>query len=114
MEDKGIAFALGSDVGAGTTLNMLYHAKQMNFRQSELPVLPAQMLYSITLGSARILELQDRIGSLNANKDADFVLLKPPQGFEIGMHTLSQVCFLSEDFEVSKIFVQGQDRTVEG
>lgn len=111
IADKGIPLGLGSDVGAGTTLNMLYHAKQMNFRQSVLPVLPPQMLYSITLGSAKILGLQDRIGSLNAGKDADFILLKAPQGFEIGVHSLSQVCFLSEDFEVSKVFVQGQDRT---
>jgi len=113
ISDKSIPFGLGSDVGAGTTLNMLYHAKQMNFRQSELPVLPAQMLYSITLGNAKILGIDHRIGSLNASKDADFVLLKPPQGFDIGAHTLSQVCFLSEDFKISKVFVQGQDRTIE-
>ncbi|MDY0325270.1 MAG: amidohydrolase family protein [Candidatus Cloacimonadaceae bacterium] len=112
IADRGLPFGLGSDVGAGTTLNMLQHAKQMNFRQSELPVLPAEMLYHITLGSAQILGLQDRLGSLSAGKDADFILLKPPQGFEIGAHSLSQVCFLSEDFELSKVFVQGQDRTV--
>ena len=113
IADKGILFGLGSDVGAGTTLNMLQHAKLMNFRQSEYPVLPEQMLYHITLGSATILGLNDRIGSLNTDKDADFVLLRPPQGFDIGIHTLSQVCFLSEDFEIAKVFVQGQDRTVE-
>ena len=112
ISDKGIPFALGSDVGAGTTLNMLYHAKQMNFRQSTSPVLPPQMLYHITLGSAKILGLQDRIGSLNADKDADFILLKPPQGFDIGGHSLSQICFMSEDFEISRVFVQGQDMTV--
>lgn len=110
ITDHGIPFGLGSDVGAGTTLNMLYHAKQMNFRQSEQSVSPQQMLYHITLGSAAILGLQDRIGSLNPGKDADLILLKPPQGFEIGAHSLSQICFLSEDFEMSRVFVQGQDR----
>jgi len=32
-------------------------------------------LYGLTMANARILELQDRIGSLEAGKDADFILL---------------------------------------
>jgi guanine deaminase len=108
ISEKGIPFALGSDVGAGTTLNMFYHAKQMNFRQSVIPVYPAEMLYRVTLGSARILKLEDRIGSLDRGKDADLVLFKPPESFEIGEHSLSQICFLSEDFELCQIYLQGR------
>jgi guanine deaminase len=39
VKAHNIPFGLGSDVGAGTSLNMLYHAKQMNFRQNTDPVL---------------------------------------------------------------------------
>jgi imidazolonepropionase-like amidohydrolase len=35
----------------------------------------AQALHGLTLANARILDLQDRIGSLTAGKDADFVVL---------------------------------------
>jgi hypothetical protein len=52
IEEARIDYGLGSDVGAGTSLNMLYHTKMMNYRQSSYPVLPAKALYHITLGSA--------------------------------------------------------------
>ncbi|HEY0375967.1 MAG TPA: amidohydrolase family protein [Pyrinomonadaceae bacterium] len=32
-------------------------------------------LYAMTLGNARLLDLQDRVGSLEAGKDADFIIL---------------------------------------
>jgi cytosine/adenosine deaminase-related metal-dependent hydrolase len=35
----------------------------------------AGALAAVTLGGARMLELQDRVGSLEPGKDADFVLL---------------------------------------
>lgn len=104
----GIPFGLGSDVGAGTSLNMLYHAKLMNFRQSKYPVLPAEMLYRITLGNARILHLEHSIGSLDGGKDADMILLTPPRGFEIKEQSLSQLCFSGEDFTLSRLYLQGR------
>lgn len=103
-----IPFGIGSDVGAGTTLNMLYHAKQMNFRQSQEPVLPEQMLYRITLANAQILGLQHRIGSIAVGKQADLLFFKPPAGFGIGPHSLSQLCFLSEDFALHEVLVNGR------
>lgn len=103
----GIPFGLGSDVGAGTTLNMLYHAKQMNFRQSQHPILPEEMLWRITGANAKILGLEGKIGSLSPGCQADLLFFAPPSGFAIGAESLSQLCFLSEDFCLKEVLVKG-------
>lgn len=108
IADKNIPFGLGSDVGAGTSLNMLYHAKQMNFRQSSDAILANEMLYRITLGNAKILQLDSHIGSLDPGKDADMVILDIPRGFVLGEHLLGQLCFSSEDFVISEVYVSGE------
>jgi guanine deaminase len=106
--DAGIEFGLGSDVGAGTTLNMLYHAKMMNYRQSNLLVLPTNALYHITLGSAKLLGMEKQIGSLEAGKAADMVFLKPPDGYPISEQSLSQLIFFGSEFPVKQTLVAGR------
>ncbi len=108
IEAAGIDYALGSDVGAGTVLNMLHHAKMMNFRQSQYPVLPAKALYHITLGSARLLGMEDKLGSLEAGKEADIVFMQAPDGFELGEQTLSQLIFFGSEFSVKETLVAGK------
>jgi len=108
--DKGIPFGLGSDVGAGTTLAMLYHGKQMNFRQSLDPVSATNALYYITLGSAKVLGLDSRIGSLAPSKDADIVFFSTPDGFPPSSQSLSQLVFFSNDFTVKETIVNGISR----
>lgn len=110
IAEKKIPFALGSDVGAGTTLNMLYHAKSMNYRQSKDPILASEMLYRVSLGSAKILSLEDRIGSLDPGKDADLIFLDAPEGFDISYDSLAQAFFLSDDFAVRRVMTLGTDR----
>lgn len=111
IQEAGIPFGLGSDVGAGTSLNMLYHTKMMNFRQSSDPIMPEEMLYRVTLGSAKLLELEDRIGSLKPGKDADIVFLSPPPDVGIDQHSLSQICFYGEEFRVKEVIVAGRRHT---
>ncbi|MDD3578857.1 MAG: amidohydrolase family protein [Candidatus Cloacimonetes bacterium] len=110
IAQQGIAFGLGSDVGAGTTLNMLYHAKQMNYRQSKHPVLPAEMLYRITRANAMILGLDHRIGGLKEGLQADLNIFQVPSGFDIEEHSLSQLCFMSEDFQLKEVLVKGKNK----
>lgn len=79
MSGEGVEFGLGSDVGAGTSLGMLQTAgdayKVLQMRGQSLPAMLA--LYYLTLGAARSLCLDDRLGSFTAGKEADFVLLDP-------------------------------------
>ncbi len=68
---------LGTDVGAGTSfslLNTLNEAyKVMQLQGARLH--PFKSLYLATLGGARALRLDDRIGSLRPGNEADFVVL---------------------------------------
>ena len=68
---------LGTDVGAGTSFNMLntlaeaYKVAQMSGRS----ISAYELLYLATLGSARSLYLDDKVGNFQQGKEADFVVL---------------------------------------
>ncbi|WP_311971055.1 guanine deaminase [Pseudomonas baltica] len=68
---------LGTDVGGGTsfsllqTLNEAYKVMQLQGEKLS----PFKSLYLATLGGARALRLEERIGTLQPGSDADFVVL---------------------------------------
>ncbi|NIF22061.1 guanine deaminase [Candidatus Pantoea multigeneris] len=74
-----VKVGIGSDVGAGTTFNMLetlgeaYKVGQL--QQYKLSACEA--FYHATLGGARALDLDSKIGNFAAGKEADFVVLDP-------------------------------------
>lgn len=76
-ERFGVRVGLGTDVGAGTsfsllaTLNEAYKVMQLQ----DVRLHPFKSLYLATLGGARALRLEERIGSLAPGHDADFVVL---------------------------------------
>jgi guanine deaminase len=109
IEEAGIEYGLGSDVGAGTSLNMLYHTKMMNYRQSDYPVLPAKALYHITLGSAKLLGVDKIIGSLEIGKEADIVFLKPPLNYPLKNNGISQLVFCGQEFSLTETLVAGRN-----
>jgi guanine deaminase len=71
--------SMGTDVGGGTSYSMLctlgeaYKVQQLQ----NISLSPAYALYLSTLGGARALSLDDKIGSIERGKEADFVLLDP-------------------------------------
>ena len=75
--EKQVKVGLGSDVGAGTsfnqlqTLNEAYKVQQL--QGNKLSAFEA--LYHATLGSAKALSLEDKLGNFNLGKEADFVVL---------------------------------------
>jgi guanine deaminase len=77
--EKDIKLTFASDWAAGNTLSMLrvmddaYKASMLESNKLETFV----RLFSSTLGSAKALGLDDKIGSLEINKEADFIVIKP-------------------------------------
>lgn len=73
----GVRVGIGTDVGGGTsfsmlqTLNEAYKVLQLNGQRLSA----ARAFYLATLGGARSLYLDDRIGNFEAGKEADFVVL---------------------------------------
>ena len=77
MRAAGVSCGLGTDVGGGTSLSMLKTAseayKVLHLQEHALPAM--QALYLATLGAAKALRLDDRIGNFAVDKEADFVVL---------------------------------------
>ncbi|CAD5110511.1 guanine deaminase [Zestomonas carbonaria] len=77
LEQHGVRVGLGTDVGAGTSfsqlqsLNEAYKIMQLQGKKLD----PFKSLYLATLGGARALYLDHRIGNFSTGKDADFVVL---------------------------------------
>jgi guanine deaminase len=75
----GVRTALATDVGGGTSYSMLRTAaegyKVLQLNHQSWPAL--QAFYRMTLGNARALSLDDCIGSIEAGKEADLVVLDP-------------------------------------
>lgn len=73
----GLKFALATDVGGGTSFSMLrtmgeaYKVAQLLKQR----VSPLRMFYLATLGGARTLGLNDRIGQFRPGHEADFIVL---------------------------------------
>ena len=78
-KDCPVKVGLGTDVGGGTSLSLLQTANEAykiaQLRQQKLS--PFQALFLATLGGAKALNLEDKIGNFNPGKEADFIVLDP-------------------------------------
>jgi guanine deaminase len=73
----GVAVAVGTDVGGGTSFSMLRTLDEA-YKVAHLlhqRLSPVAALYLATLGGARAVRLDDRIGNFAPGKEADFVVL---------------------------------------
>jgi len=77
LHKHGARIAVATDVGGGTSYSMLRTLdegyKVLQLRGQRLN--PLRSFYMMTLGNARALSLEDRIGSVEAGRDADLVVL---------------------------------------
>ncbi len=111
VEDFGVRVGLGTDVGAGTSfsqlqsLNEAYKVMQLQGKKLD----PFKSLYLATLGGARALYLDDRIGNLQPGKDADFVVLDY-QATPLIDYRLRQARTLEE--KLFALTILGDDRAV--
>ncbi|MBD1577531.1 MULTISPECIES: guanine deaminase [Vibrio] len=111
LEGYGVRVGMGTDVGAGTSFSLMQTMSEaykiMQLQQQKLH--PVKSLYQATLGGAKALYLDDKIGSLEVGKEADFVVLEP-NATTLMKFRMQQAKTLSE-----KLFVLmslGDDRTV--
>ena len=76
---RKIKVGMGTDIGAGTTFNMLQTLneayKVMQLQQHRLSAFEA--FYLATLGGAKSLSLDHLIGNFEVGKEADFVVIDP-------------------------------------
>lgn len=76
-DSAGLRFSIATDVGGGNTFSMLrtmgdaYKVAQM----TEQTLSPLRAFFLATLGGARSLGLEDRVGTFKVGSEADFIVL---------------------------------------
>lgn len=119
MSDAGINIGLATDVGGGTSMSLLRTMseayKVLHLQGQSLPA--SRALYLATLGAARALCLDDRIGSLEPGKEADFIVLdtdgsnitaRRAQTATSIEELLFALIFLGDDRHIAATYLQGQ------
>ncbi len=111
LERHGVRVGLGSDIGAGTsfsqlqTLNEAYKVMQLQGQRLD----PFKSLYLATLGGARALYLDDKIGNFAPGKEADFLVLDY-RATPLLAYRLQQATSLAE--QLFALTILGDDRVV--
>jgi len=117
----GVAVAIGTDVGGGTSFSMLRTLDEA-YKVAHLlhqRLSPFAALYLATLGGARALRLDHRIGNFAVGKEADFVVLdlEATPLLERRMQSLSTVeerlfalIMLGDDRSVFETYLMGERR----
>jgi guanine deaminase len=106
-----IKVGLGTDVGAGTSFSMLATMneayKVMQLQNRKLSALKS--FYLATLGGAKALSLDDKIGNFETGKEADFIVIDPAK------NELQRLRIKPEDKIQDKLFgltILGDDRNI--
>ncbi len=119
MTEARLRVGIGSDVGGGTSLSLLQTLgeayKVLQLQHQDLP--PARALYLATLGGARALYLDDRVGNFVPGKEADFVVIDPGasrlsqrrlQSSGDAAETLFALLYLGDERHIAETFVNGK------
>ncbi|MCG8441288.1 MAG: guanine deaminase [Caulobacterales bacterium] len=117
-DETGTAVGLGTDVGAGTSFS-LFATMEEAYKVAQLrgaALSPWRAFYLATLGGARALRMDDKVGDLSPGKEADFLVLDRAATPLIARrlshcNTIEEQLFalaiLGDDRVVSKTYVAG-------
>ncbi len=110
-QDSGIRTGVGTDVGGGTSLNMLRTLSEAHkvLQLQGQPLPGFQALYLGTLGAAKALYLDHKIGNFIGGKEADFVVIDY-SATSITRRRLSQCSDIAERLFV--LITLGDDRSI--
>ena len=128
VHQKNILLGLGSDVGAGTsfsmfqTMNEAYKVVQLhqtiNQQSGNKALLtPFKAFYLATLGAARALYLDNKLGSFLPGKEGDFIVLNPEatpilKFRMLNTQSLAERLFvlmmLADDRSIESVYIMGR------
>ena len=110
--DQQVKVGLGTDIGAGTSFSLLQTVNEAyKVQQLQGDKLSAyESLYHATLGGAKALDLDDKLGNFTVGKEADFVVLDLKA---TALQQLSQSRAKSIEDSLFALFTMGDDRNIE-
>ncbi|MCF1743618.1 guanine deaminase [Paradevosia shaoguanensis] len=119
LHKTGVRIGIATDIGGGTSVSMLRTLdegfKVAQLRKQQLS--PLNSFYLATLGNARGLGLEDRIGSIAPGRDADLVVLDSSaiSHMALRMQTISGVAqelfllqTMGDDRSVREVYIAGE------
>lgn len=121
--EEGLSIGLGTDVAGGPSLSMWDEmamactVSKLRFAllgESYSALNPLEAFHIATLGAAKALGLSDRIGSLEAGKDADFLVVDPcladpaERVGDAADRVLSRLIYRADPRMVQETFVRGK------
>jgi guanine deaminase len=123
LRAQGVRTAVATDIGGGTSYSML---KTMDEAYKVLQLArqalnPLMSFYMMTLGNARALQLEDRIGTLKEGSEADLVILDsratPAMSLRMEtVETLAQELFvlqtMGDDRSVAAVYSAGEEAVI--
>jgi 5-methylthioadenosine/S-adenosylhomocysteine deaminase len=111
----GIPVGLGLDGGTNDTSDMFNNMRValglQRARSLKSNVFPgiSDVLWLATMGGAKVLKMDDQIGSLTPGKKADLIILDPKDiNFGPRMDWLSQIVFNGQPRNIEWVFVDGR------
>lgn len=117
--EHDVAVGLGTDIGAGYSLSMFDEMKSMIesskyyalFVTDHPVVTPAEAFYTATRANAQILELSERIGSIEVGKDATFLMLVHhwEDVYSSPQDMLSDIIYRNEKQQIREFWVDGEN-----
>ena len=110
--DQQVKVGLGTDIGAGTSFSLLQTVNEAyKVQQLQGDKLSAyESLYHATLGGAKALDLDDKLGNFTVGKEADFVVLDLKA---TALQQLRQSRAKSIEDSLFALFTMGDDRNIE-
>ncbi|MEE3718060.1 guanine deaminase [Tumidithrix elongata RA019] len=122
--DYGIKVGLATDVGAGTSFSMLQTMSD-GYKVAQLQaesLSPFKAFYLATLGAAQAIYLEDKLGSFDIGKEADFVVLDMqatplmalrnrggiPQDLETLAEQIFATMILGDDRAIAATYIAGE------
>ncbi|MCX7879908.1 MAG: amidohydrolase family protein [Ignavibacteria bacterium] len=123
-QDHKINIGLGTDVAGGYSLS-LFNEMRNAIETSKIvnvvsyarpkPILTAKEVFWIsTLGAAKILKIDNEIGSLEPGKDADLVVIKPNKLFNFYCNLnstediLQSLIYLPHTYLIQEVYIRGR------
>ena len=115
VADKaGVAFSLGSDIGAGPRLWMFNTMKNMEYLQMDIKISPERLFYLATAGGAEVLGWKNH-NKLMVDTPADFLILDPNKLDEHiswkdipANEVLSEFIYRSDNRVLDEVYVDGE------